>query len=252
MKFEFKTDGSEYELADNKWYAVTQDNEIVMLVDTDCKVSDEILRIHWSDGDYRSKNGENGQTILDYCNNIANTYLENIKYAIEPRTVTAGIGKLENAYMWLMSKDEFINNKTIGGKIVENSHSSIWTRTFFGNNYNVCFAWKISNCIGQVSTYNVNNFIKVAPSFYLKKSEIDYITKDNKIILKPCTNRLDATEKLNNVYEYVEEYKAKYLYRERNKTFKGGNISKMIMIQEMIGMCDHILCLIDKERWFEN
>lgn len=260
MKFEFKTDGSvKYRLADNEWYAVTQDNDKVMLIDTDCKVGDEVLKTPWSNGNCRSEEGENGQAILDYVNNIADKYFNDIKYAIEPRTVEAGISKLEDAYMWSMSYEEFEKHKVIGSKIVKNSNSFdvVWTRTLSDiSDVSYRYAWCVYKAdSGFYSFYNgdVSYLHRVAPTFYLRKSAINHINEDGEIVLKqPYNNRLDTTEKLNNVYEYVEEYKAKHLYRKRNEAVKKGNIPKIIMIQEMIGMCDHILCLIDKERWFEN
>lgn len=255
MKFEFKTDGSvKYRLADNEWYAVEQDDNKVMLVDTDCKIANEELRKPWSDGDYCSEEGENGQAILDYVNSIADKYFNDIKYAIEPRTVNAGTYKLEDAYMWAMSKEEFDGNKVIGGKITYNAYSFVWTRTFSDIYNGSCLAWCTNSVNGDLcKLIHVGIILRVAPAFYLRKSAIDHINEDGEIVLKqPYNNGLDTIEKLNNVYEYVEEYKAKHLYRERNEAVKKGNISKIIMIQEMIGMCDHILCLIDKERWFES
>ena len=256
MKFEFKTDGSvKYRLADNEWYAVEQDDNKVMLVDTDCKIANKELRKPWSNGDYLGKEGENGQTILNYVNNIADKYFSNIKYAIKPRIVNAGTYNLENAYMWPMSKEEFEGNKVVGGKILYNSNSVVWTRTFSGisDEDSIRYAWYVYSTSGDLCDDNVGYVHRVAPAFYLRKSAIDHINEDGEIVLKqPYNNGLGTTEKLNNVYEYVEEYKAKHLYKERNEAVKKGNISKIIMIQEMIGMCDHILCLIDKERWFQS
>ena len=122
QKFNFVTDGSVvYRLGGNDWYAVEQDDGKVMLVDTDCKIGDEELKTPWSDGDYRSEKGKYGQCILNYCNNIADTYFNDIKHAIEPKSVEAGTDELENAYMWPMSRNEFAYNRHIGGRIIENS-----------------------------------------------------------------------------------------------------------------------------------
>ena len=188
QKFNFVTDGSVvYRLAGNEWYAVHEDDDKVILVDTDCKIGDEELKTPWSDGDYYSKEGENGQAILDYTNNLADTYFENIKYAIIPRTVETGTGKLENAWMWPMSYEEFKEHKDIGGKIVRNSNGNVWTRTFSGINYH--FAWYLSNASGSLNSNNyVNDVYRVAPAFYLKKSEIDHINDNGEIFLKPEDN----------------------------------------------------------------
>ena len=201
QKFNFVTDGSVvYYLAGNDWYAVMEDEDKVILVDTDCKISDKALRTPWSDGYWMSEDGENGQCILDYVNNIADTYFSNIKHAIEARTVDAGTGKFESAYMWPMSYEEFIDNKVIGGKIVENSNNVVkvmWTRTFSGvyinNNDSIRYAECINNSDSGFSDgYNVGGSYYVAPAFYLKKSAIDHITDDGKIVLKPA--KADITD----------------------------------------------------------
>ena len=186
---EFVTDGSVvYRLGGNEWYAVMQDNDKVMLVDTDCKVGDKTLKTPWSSGDWMSEDGENGQTILDYGNNIADTYFNNIKHAIETRTVEAGTGKLENALMWSMSFEEFDGNRVVGGKIVENSNSYVWTRTFGGTNRNCRYAWRINNIYGELFYNCIDGVYCVAPAFYLRKSAIDHINDDGEIVLKPEDN----------------------------------------------------------------
>ena len=185
---EFVTDGSVvYRLGGNEWYAVMEDDDKIMLVDTDCKIGDEELKTPWSDGDWLNEDGENGQAILDYCNSIANTYFSGIKHAIEPRTVEAGTYKLENAYMWAMSKEEFENHKNIGGKIVENSNSVVWTRTFSGiGSFNFRYAWFVGNASGGLYNYSYVSIVyRVAPAFNLKKSSIIRINPDGEIILKP-------------------------------------------------------------------
>ena len=184
----FVTDGSKvYRLAGNAWYAVMEDNDRVMLVDTDCKIDNEDLRTPWSNNDCKSADGKNGQAILDYCNNLVNTYFSNIKYAIVPRNVEAGAGKIESAYMWSMSKSEFGDHKVISGNIVKNSNSHIWTRSFAG----VCFnnidryAWYLGDPAGILYSSNyVNYVLRVAPAFYLRKSAIDHVSDDGEIILK--------------------------------------------------------------------
>ena len=196
---EFVTDGSvKYHLAGNDWYAVEQDDDKVMLVDTDCKIANEELKTPWSDGDWKSEDGENGQCILGYTDNIADKYFNDIKYAIEPRTVEAGVGKLENAYMWPMSYEEFEEHKDIGGKIACNStnfvwtriayssNSFVWTRTFSGiNSFSNRYAWFVGNSGGGLyGGGGVSGLFRVAPAFNLKKSAIDHINDDGEIILK--------------------------------------------------------------------
>ena len=200
----FVTDESvKYRLGGNEWYAIMEDDNKVMLVDTDCKIDNEKLWALWSDNYWESEEGENGQRILDYTNSIANTYFSNIKHAIEPRTVEAGTGKLEDAYMWPMSYEEFECNKVVGGKIVENSNNHVWTRTFSGtgcsvsnvwtrklsgilHNKNCRYAWVVSNINGDLGNSIVSNVDCVAPAFYLKKSEVDHISGDGEIVLKPA------------------------------------------------------------------
>ena len=184
----FVTDGSKvYRLAGNEWYVVEQDDEKVMLVDTDCKIGDEEPKTPWSDGYYRSKDGENGQCILNYTNSIAVKYFSDIKYAIIPRTVEAGTGKLEDAYMWPMSYEEFSNNKVISDKITLNFCRCVWTRTFIAvscDSYRD--AWYVNGVAGCLSGDHVRCICRVAPAFYLKKSAIDHINDDGEIILKPA------------------------------------------------------------------
>ena len=188
QKFNFVTDGSVvYRLGGNEWYAVVENNYKVLLVDTDCKVGDVELRSPWSSEYGDSPEAENGQAILDYANKIADKYFSNIKYAIIPRTVFAGTGKIENAYMWPMSKSEFGDHKVISGNIVKNSNSHIWTRSCAG----VCFnnvdyyAWYLGDPAGILYSSNyVNYVLRVAPAFYLRKSAIDHISDVREIILK--------------------------------------------------------------------
>ena len=184
----FVTDGCKvYRLAGNACYAVMEDNDRVMLVDTDCKIDNEDLRTPWSNNDCKSADGKNGQAILDYCNNLVNTYFSNIKYAIVPRNVEAGAGKIESAYMWPMSFEEFHSNKVIGGKIFKKTRGSVWTRTFSGIvSYNGRYAWYVNNSGGGLIYSNVSNLYCVAPAFNLKKSSIDYITEEGEIVLKPA------------------------------------------------------------------
>ena len=187
---EFVTDGSKvYRLGGNDWYAVMEDDDKVMLVDTDCKIGDEDLKTRWSNGDCRSEEGENGQAILDYVNRIADKYFSSIKYAIKPRIVDAGTGDLANAYMWPMSYEEFEKHKVIGSEILHNSNSCVWTRTFSGvSSYIGRCAWRVCNAGGNLNNYNgdVSSVYRVAPAFILKKSVIDHITDDGEIVLKPA------------------------------------------------------------------
>ena len=184
-----------YRLAGNDWYLVAEDEEKIMLVDTDCKIGSKALITPWSDGYCRSKDGENGQYILDYVNNIADKYFNGIKYAILPRAVEAGTCKLEDVYMWPMSRREFIDNKVVGGKIVENSHGFVWTRTFSSVNFGGTFssvnfgghyrhAWFVCSTSGALSNHYVSDLCRVAPAFYLRKAAIDHISEDGEIVLK--------------------------------------------------------------------
>lgn len=178
-----------YHLAGNEWYAVEEDDDKIMLVDTDCRVGGKELETPWSDRDWSSKDGENGQSILDYCNNIADTYFSTIKYAIEPKTVEAGTAKLEDAYMWPMSKEEFDSNKVVSKKIAENSCGVVWTRTFGVSCGNYRYAWYINSAGGDLRGGYVRRLCRVAPAFYLRKSAIDHITDDGKIVLKPAEQK---------------------------------------------------------------
>ena len=181
-----------YRLAGNDWYAVMEDDDKVMLVDTDCKIGDEELKTPWSDGDWLSEDGKNGQAILDYVNRIADKYFSNIKHAIEARTVEACTYKLEDAYMWPMSKEEFDGNKVISKKIAENSCGFVRTRTFSRVYCGVHFAWYINRDNGdgrEALGGIVSSTCRVAPAFYLRKSAIDHITDDGEIVLKPAEQK---------------------------------------------------------------
>ena len=230
--FNFVTDGSKvYRLGDNDWYAVKQDDDKVMLVDTDCKIGDEELKTPWSDGDYCGEEGENGQAILDYVNNIADKYFNDIKYAIMPRTVEAGTSKLEDALMWPMSYEEFEKHKVIGSKIVRSSGSVVWTRTFSGVNGN----------------YNVSYLYRVAPAFYLKKSSIIRINPDGEIILKPAdTDKNNASSDVEKLLFQVREY-AKTMADvnrfEQKLAYAQGNDVSALKAQEMVDVYERILFL---------
>ena len=250
QKFNFVTDGSKvYRLAGNDWYAVEEDDGKVMLVDTDCKIDDKALRTPWSNGDCRSEEGENGQCILDYANSIANAYFSAIKYAIEPRTVNAGTCKLENAYMWPMSCEEFKDHKVIGSKIVRNSNSFVWTRTFSGiySSSSYRYAWFIYNSGGGLNgSYNVSFLFRVAPAFYLKKSAIDHITEDGDIILKPAdivqNTSSDAEKLLSQVREYAKTM-ANVNRFEQKLAYAQGNDMSALKAQEMVDVYERILYL---------
>ena len=250
QKFNFVTDGSKvYRLADNEWYVVEQDDDKVMLVDTDCKIGNEELKTPWSDGDYCSEEGENGQAILDYCNNLVNTYFSNIKYAIIPRTVEAGTGNPMNVYMWPMSYEEFNSNKVVGGKIVYSSGSSVWTRTFSGIYGNYRFAWYVGNAGGGLGNSFVNNVYRVAPTFYLKKSSIIRINPDGEIILKSAgtdknndNTSSDAEKLLFQVREYAKTM-ADVNRFEQKLAYAQGNDVSALKAQGMIDVYERILYL---------
>ena len=247
-KLEFVTDGSvKYHLAGNDWYAVTEDDDKVMLVDTDCKIADEELKTPWSNGDWKSEDGENGQCILGYTDSIADTYFGNIKYAIAPRTVEAGVGKLENAYMWPMSKEEFEEHKDIGGKIARNTGSVVWTRTFSGiGSYGRC-AWYVGSSGGGLnSNCGVSVVYRVAPAFYLKKASIIRINPDSEIILKPAdivqNTSSDAEKLLFQVCEYAKTM-ADVNRFEQKLAYAQGNDVSALKAQEMVDVYERILFL---------
>ena len=200
-KSNFITGTSEiYHLAGNDWYAVEQDDEKVMLVDTDCKVSGEELRTPWTYAKYAyDKDADNGQCILNYANSMVDKYFSSIKHAIIPRDVDcvnedgAGRGELRNAFMWAISENEFKQHKDIAGAISQNVNDWIWTRTFNErwnerwNDYNC--AWCVDNSSGVLNNnfgYVTHSFA-VAPAFYLSKAAIDHIAEDGEIILEPVT-----------------------------------------------------------------
>ena len=245
---EFVTDGSVvYRLGGNEWYAVEQDEDKVMLVDTDCKVAGEDLKTRWSNGDCRNKDGKNGQAILDYINGIADTYFSNIKYAIEPRVINAGTGKIEYAWMWPMSKEEFKEHKNIGGKIVRNSDSYVWTRTFSGIGGNYRYAWRVYNAGGGLDNCGVGGVCRVAPAFYLKKSAIIRIYPDGRITLKPSNfvrdnTSSDAEKLLSQVREYAKTM-ANVNRFEQKLAYAQGNDISALKAQEMVDVYERILYL---------
>ncbi len=197
-----------YHLAGNDWYMVTEDDDKMMLVDTDCKVGDEVSKIDeinicWSYNDSNTKGSESGRRLLEQTNDIANEHFADIKYAIIPRTVTAGTCTLDDAYMWPMSKEEFNNHKSIGGKIVKNSDGAVWTRTFSSIVDDDRYAWCLSSTTGNIGDKNnnyVDSFLHVAPAFYLRKSAIDHITENGEIVLISQTSDCKFMLDENKVY----------------------------------------------------
>ena len=221
--FNFVTDGSRvYRFGNNDWYAVMQDNEKVMLVDTDCHVNDDDFVKAWSDSnDPGYESAANGQNILNFANYIAYKYFGDLSYAIIPREIKAGTGRIENAYMWPMSIDELKSNPKVSSRIIENSDIAIWTRTFSQKNMlnGFNYAWCLINpsaestdeCIFE--DFYTTKFHGVAPTFYLRKDAIDHITDDGEIILtipktattKKCENHLFNAIVAwydDNIYEY--------------------------------------------------
>ena len=199
-----------YHLADNDWYAVMQDNYRVMLVDTDSKIGTEMLRTPWSDEPEYDEKGESGQCILNYCNNLADTYFSGIKYAIEPRTVTAGSGRIEDAWIWPMSKEEFERNQKNNCSIIFDSKGGVWTRTFgyFVCNGEFCCiynAYTLGRNGNGFSCSNVDDTFNVAPAFYLRKSAIDHITDDGEIVLKPAEPVEDENDCA--IFDLAEEFR---------------------------------------------
>ena len=208
-----------YHLAGNDWFAVSQNDETVLLVDTDCALPKGDgtlvgLESRWSDGDWNSVDGENGQTLLDYTNKLADKYFSKIKYVIKPTDIYVDCslffdaptnlqGHLHDAYMFPLSYDEFTNCRAIRIEILKNSSknrdklknendgycssSNVWTRTFSGvGGGNKCCAWRLGNAMGDFgSIYGVGNMYCVAPALNLKKSSIIRINSGGEIILKP-------------------------------------------------------------------
>ena len=167
----------------NYWYVVEEDDEKLVLVDTDCKIGDEELKTPWSDQKNDLSEQENGQCILDYCNSLADKYFACFKDAIIPREVTAGTGKIENAYIWPMSKDEFKKIRVESGRIMMEVLDSVWTRTLSKDSKDNCHAWRVNSSNGNFSdSCGVNDVCHVAPALCLKKSEI-YFTAEGKIEL---------------------------------------------------------------------
>ena len=247
----FVTSGNRvYHLAGNDWYAVEEDNDKVMLVDTDCKIGDEKLSSLWSNGDCKSEEGENGQAILDYCNNLIDTYFSGIKYAVEPKSVEAGTNRLDDAYMWPMSKEEFDDHKYIGSKIVRNSNGIVWTRTFscVNSSTNEHCAWYANSASGNLySGGSVCYLCRVAPAFYLKKSAIDHISEDGEIVLKPAdtdknSTSSDAEKLLSQVREYAKTM-ADVNRLEQKLAYAQGNDVSALKAQEMVDVYERILYL---------
>ena len=206
-----------YHLAGNDWFAVSQDDETVLLVDTDAALprADGTLvglESEWSDGKWNTIGGENGQTLLDYTNKLVDKYLGKIKYAMRPISIACDYekcmyfsepknlkGSINEAYMFPLSYDELDSCRAIGGEIFKNSrkncdnlknengdylhYSVVWTNTFSGIYIYRC-AWCLYGAGGGLNYSSVSNVCRVAPAFKLKKSLIDHITEDGEIILK--------------------------------------------------------------------
>ena len=243
--FNFVTDGSKvYRFGNNDWYAVEQDDDKVMLVDTDCKVGDIELEMPWSDGYWINESGENGQYILNYTNYIVYKYFDALSYAIEPRTVDAGTGKFESAYMWPMSYEEFKVHKDIGGKIVKSVGSGVWTRTFAGvysGSYR--YAWLVSSTDGALGNGIVNSEFCVAPAFYLKKSAIDHIEENGEIILD---NPQTLAKKTAKEYEILLYNAILAWYDDNINTYYGLDDPDFIdMVCGRLGLSlDEYFCLV--------
>ena len=232
-----------YRLAGNDWFAVSQDDETVLLVDTDAALprADGTLvglESEWSDGACKSIDSEDGQALLDYTNKLVDKYLGKIKYAMRPISIACDYekrmyfsepknlkGSIYEAYMFPLSCDEFCNCSDIGSKIYQNSkgnrdnlkneigdnisNSSVWTRTFGGvGSSNNRFAWYVGGASGGLnSNYGyVSNLYRVAPAFNLKKSCIIRINPDGEIILKPEDMSCNDVmpESYSNVIDYVQ------------------------------------------------
>ena len=232
-----------YHLAGNDWFAVSQNDETVLLVDTDAALprANGILvglECKWSDGALKSIDGENGQTLLDYANGLTDKYFGKIKYAMKQINIACDYeeymcfsepknlgGNVANAYMFPLSYDELNTCRAIGGKIYQNSKgnrdnlkneigdnissSIVWTRTFSGiGSGNYRFARCLYNASGSLSSSSngVSDVFRVAPAFNLKKSLIDHITEDGEIILKleDAGCNNGIAESYSNVIDYVQ------------------------------------------------
>ena len=206
------TDGSvEYNLAGNAWYGIGKGDGYWTLVDTDAALPKGDgtlvgLQSKWSSGPLNGVLGEDGQSLLDYTNGLADKYLSDLKGAIKTTDVksdsvkynisgyvapSALKGSVSGAYLYPLSYIDFNNNKTIGGKIFKNAAKNrndlktetnsglsvyVWTRTFAyvnkDNNYR--YAW-IVNESGEPTV--INNFyvadnLRVAPAFNLDVEDI--------------------------------------------------------------------------------
>ena len=239
----FVTSGSVvYRIGGNDWYAVSQDDETVLLVDTDAALprTDGTLvglESEWSDGKWNTIDGENGQTLLDYTNKLVDKYLGKIKYAMRPISIACDYekcmyfsepknlkGSINEAYMFPLSYEELDSCRAIGGEIFKNSrencnnlknengvylsNSFVWTRTFSSiGSSGYRYVWYVSNAGGDLGgNGSVSDVFRVAPAFRLKKSYINNITEDGEIILKPedmsCNDVMP--ESYSNVFGYVQ------------------------------------------------
>ena len=168
-----------------------------------------------------------------------------------PRTVEAGTSKLEDAYMWPMSYEEFEKHKVIGSKIARSSYSIVWTRTFSGiGSYNNRYAWYVYNASGDLyGSGNVSVLFRVAPAFNLKKSAIDHITDDGEIVLKPADtdkNNDNTSSDVEKLLFQVREY-AKTMADvnrfEQKLAYAQGNDVSALKAQEMVDVYERILYL---------
>ena len=242
--FNFVTDGSKvYRFGNNDWYAVEQDDDKVMLVDTDCKVGDIELEMPWSDGNWKTEDGENGQYILNYTNYIVYKYFGALSYAIEPRTVDAGTGKFHSAYMWPMSCEEFKDHKDIGGKIVKSVGSGVWTRTFSLCDNNGRYAWAVGSTDGALGSFYVSSECRVAPAFYMRKSAIDHIEENGEIILD---NPQTLAKKTAKEYEILLYNAILAWYDDNINTYYGLDDPDFIdMVCGRLGLSlDEYFCLV--------
>ena len=225
-----------YRLAGNDWFAVSQDDETVLLVDTDAALSRTDgtlvgLESRWSDGDWNSIDGEDGQTLLDYANGLTDKYFSKIKHAMKPISIACDYkecmgfsepknlkGYIFNAYMFPLSYDELSTCNIIGGKIFKNSRENydklknenggnlsncgVWTRTFSGVYSSFYCAWcRYSTRGGIDSSSSVGFPCRVAPAFNLKKSCIIHIAEDGEIILKLEENDMSQNTNATPVTE---------------------------------------------------
>lgn len=164
------------------------------LVDTDTIFGTKVLKSVWSD-----TNSNNGQKILDYTNGLTNTYFSTAdQKAMKSQSVAidtysdnsvAGVGSIDDATLWPISVRQAINGGTaisdstraqvtdLIKKLIDNSGSDIWTRSYKGDG--VQNAWSLSSeNSGASCSYSSSNCqLRVSPAFALDLEQV-LMTRD--------------------------------------------------------------------------